>query len=124
MLLAQIEGGSAAPGLRWAFTIAGGLFVGVALLRGLSGRPGPKLPHLARAAYGPFHWLVYAALGLAAAANGLALLGRVPHEAAWTSLLALLCLATFHAIFHLWRHTTLRDGALRTIIPRAWHKHL
>lgn len=124
MILMMIKGGSAAPGLRWAFVIAGALWVGMALTRGLLGRPGPKLTGLALAAWAPSQWGMLAALAVTVAVNAAALLGLAGDEVAWTALLVLLCLATFHAIFHLWRHTTLNDGALRTMMPRIWHKYL
>jgi cytochrome b561 len=124
MLLMMVKGGAAAPALRWTFVAAGGLWVGLALIKGLQGRPGPKLTGAARAAFVPFHILVYATLALTVALNGAALLGWTSDSAAWTALLALLALATFHAIFHLWRHTALNDGALRVMMPRIWHKYL
>jgi len=32
--------------------------------------------------------------------------------------------AALHAVFHLWRHTTLADGALRRMTPEVLHKYL
>ena len=124
MLLMMVKGGTAAPALRWAFVLAGGLWVGVALVRGPLGRPGPKLRGALRAAYRPFHIAMYLGVAIAAGVNAAALLGAAPDQWAWTSLLVLLGLATFHAIFHFWRHTALNDGALRMMIPRMWHKFL
>jgi len=54
--------------------------------------------------------------------NVAALLGRVADARAWQALVVLLILATLHAIFHLWRHTALGDGALRTILPCRMHR--
>ncbi len=124
MLLAMIKGGTAAEPLRWAFVAGGGLWVGMAVLRGLLGRPGPKLTGLARSSFAPMHWAMYALLAAAVVLNATALLALTPQVWAWNSLLVLLVAATFHAIFHLWRHTALNDGALRMMTPKAMHKHL
>ena len=124
LLLAMIKGGSAAPALRWTFVGLGALWVGRALVRGLAGRPGPKLQGPLRAAYPWLHRGMYALVGVAAMLNAGALLGLVPLTVAWNSLLVLLVASIFHAIFHLWRHTALNDGALRMMTPRIWHKYL
>ena len=63
-------------------------------------------------------------IAVTAVLNALELLGLLRPGPAWTALLILLAAATFHAIFHLWRHTTLYDGALNMISPKAVHKHL
>lgn len=124
LLLALTKAESTAPALRWAWVGAGGLFVGLALVRGLAGRPGPKLSGIARQIHGPSHWAMYGLVGLSALLNALALLGRIDEAPARTSLLVLLAFACFHAVFHLWRHTSLNDGALRLMMPRIWHKYL
>jgi cytochrome b561 len=45
----------------------------------------------------------------------------LPGLDARTLLLALLAAALIHAVFNLWRHTALGDGALRRMVPRALH---
>ncbi len=124
LVLAMIKGGSAAPALRWTFVVFGAVWVGLALVKGLLGKPGPKLTGAARAAYPWMHRGMYAVLGIAVALNLGALLNLTTLDMAWNSLLVLLVASTFHAIFHLWRHTTLYDGALRMMTPRIWHKYL
>ncbi|MBI1416295.1 MAG: hypothetical protein GC146_03650 [Limimaricola sp.] len=124
LILMMIKGGTSAPALRWIFTAAGALWVGMAVFGGLLGRPGPKLTGLARAAYPWMHRGMYAALAVAAGLNLVALLGLAPRDWAWTSLLVLLAAGMLHGIFHLWRHTTLYDGALKMMAPRILHKHL
>lgn len=124
MLLMMIKGGSAAPALRWSFVAAATGWVGIALVHGLSGRPGPKLSGAARAVYVPMHRALYALLTICAGLNAAELVGLITAGPAWTALMVLLVAATFHAIFHLWRHTTLYDGALRTMTPRALHRYL
>ncbi|SEW25106.1 hypothetical protein SAMN04488515_1841 [Cognatiyoonia koreensis] len=124
MVLAMIKGGTAAEGLRWAFVIAGLGWIGVLLTGGLLGRPGPKLSGLFRAAYPWMHYGMYALLVLAVLANAADLIGLGSADAAWNSLLVLFVASIFHSIFHLWRHTTLNDGALRMMTPKIWHKYL
>ena len=124
MLLAMIKGGSAAPGLRWAFVVVVGIWCGLALIKGLAGKPSQKLQGFMRAIYPWSHRAMYGLLGLAALLNFGALLSVAPMTWAWNALLVLLVTAIFHAIFHLWRHTSLNDGALRMMTPKNWHKFL
>lgn len=124
LLLAQLDGGSSAPVLRWAFVGTGALWLGLMALGGPLGRPGPKLTGALRAGFVPFHLAIYGLIALAVALNAAALTGFASDTSAWNAMLALLALTMFHAIFHLWRHSALRDGALRMIIPRVWHKLL
>ncbi len=124
LLLAMVKGGAAAPALRWAFVGAVTLWVGMALLRGMLGRPGPKLAGWARGIFAPLHWGMYALLATAAGLNAADLLGYGGGALAWRALLVLLVAAMFHAIYHLWRHTTLNDGALKLMLPRALHRLL
>ena len=124
LILAMTEGGSGAPALRWAFAILAALWIGIMLAGGPLGRPGPKLPGLARRIYRPLHLALYALLGITATLTGAELLHLIASGPAWNALLILLVTGIFHAIFHLWRHTTLYDGALRIMTPRFMHKHL
>lgn len=124
MLLAMIKGGSAASGLRWAFVAVAGIWCAMAIVKGLAGRPGPKLQGAMRTLYPWSHRGMYALLGLVAVLNLGALLNITPMVWAWNTLLLLLVTAIFHAIFHLWRHTSLNDGALRMMTPKMWHKYL
>lgn len=124
MVLAMIKGGSAATGLRWAFVVAGAIWIATLLRSGMLGKPGPKLTGLFRTAYPWMHYGMYALLGIAVIANGLDLVGRGTDAFAWNSLLVLFVASIFHSIFHLWRHTTLNDGALRMMTPKIWHKYL
>ena len=124
LVLAMIKGGTANEVVRWVFVGAGGLWVGMALARGMLGKPGPKLTGAARAAYRPMHLGMYAALAAAIGFNAAELTGLIGPGPAWNSLLVLLTAATFHGLFHFWRHTALFDGAFRTMTPRALHKYL
>lgn len=124
LLLAQVKGGEAAPALRWALVAAGALWLAVMAAGGPLGRPGPKLQGAARAAFRPGHWALYALIGASVVLNAAALIGRAPDDAAWTALLVTLGAGAFHAVFHLWRHTALNDGALRMMTPRIWHRYL
>lgn len=124
MLLAMIKGGTAATGLRWAFVIAGAVWIGVMIKGGLLGKPGPKLTGVFRTAFPWMHYGMYGLLGIAVVINAIDLIGVDADTAAWNSLLVLLVASIFHSIFHLWRHTALYDGALRMMTPKIWHKYL
>ena len=52
------------------------------------------------------------------------LTGTAPVAPMKTWYLLLTACMSFHAVFHLWRHTTLYDGALRRITPRKFHNIL
>lgn len=116
-----IEGPGAARWLVW-------LFVGIALIwmasyalgRGPLARPGPKLTGWLR----PVHRVQHHALYLALAALTVFVLTDLQATATGRALKVLLFLGLLHGAFHLWRHTALFDGALRTITPRALHKVL
>ncbi len=124
LLLAMIKGGSANEILRWVFVGAGALWLGMTGARGMLGKPGPKLQGAWRQAYPWMHRGMYAALFTAVALNTAALLNWVSLDLAWNSLLALLFAATFHGLFHFWRHNVLYDNALRMMMPRFMHKIL
>lgn len=121
LLLAMLKGGTGAPAVRWTFTLAATLWVAMALAKGLSGRPGPKLAGTARTLYRPMHIGLYALLAASAALNAAELTRLIAPGPAWTSLLVLLSAGTLHGLFHFWRHNALRDNALRTILPRSLH---
>lgn len=124
LVLMLVKGGSDLPALRWIFVGAAGLWVAMSLTGGMLGRPGPKLTGLARAAFRPMHLALYGLMGATTVLNAAPLLGTATVHSAWLSLLILVFAGTFHAIFHLWRHTALYDGALRLMMPRIWHKYL
>lgn len=124
LVLAMIKGGSAAPALRWVFVIAGALWVGLAVTRGLMAKPGPKLQGSLRQTFAAQHRGMYALVGFAVVLNLTALLALTPLVWAWNALLVLLVASTFHGLFHFWRHTALTDGALRVMSPRFMHRFL
>ncbi len=113
-------------GLGWAFVASGAAFCALGLVFGLLNRdPGPALSGPLRAAHPWLSRAMYLLVGWAVVALGAGALGRpLPGPGARTVLLVLGAAALFHAIFHLWRHTALRDGALRRIIPAYFHKSL
>jgi len=96
----------------------------MAMTRGMLGKPGPKLQGLARSAYPWMHRGMYAVLAVAVVVNALVLIGMLDLIHGWNAVLALLAASMFHAVFHLWRHTALYDGALRMMTPKIWHKYL
>ncbi len=121
LVLMMVKGGTAAPALRWAYVGAVAAWVGIAVLRGPIGRPGPKLPAAVRAAYRPAHWGLYGPLAVSAALNALELTGLAAPGGAWVSLLVVLSAGALHGVFQFWRHTALMDGALRLIVPKSLH---
>lgn len=104
------------------------LFAGMAMVwvasyllgRGPLGTPGPKLTGWLR----PVHLLQHHALYLALAVLSFFVLTDLEATATGRALKVLLFLGLLHGAFHLWRHTALFDGALRTITPRVIHKVL
>ena len=124
LILMMVKGGTSAPVLRWAFVIGGAIWVGMALVRGMMCKPGPKLQGTLRTVYPWMHRGLYAVLGVTVALNALALIGVLPHDTGWTALLVLLAAGTLHGLFHFWRHNVLYDGALRIMMPRFMHKIL
>jgi superoxide oxidase len=123
-ILAMVEGGTANTIIRTGFSGLVLIWLALALSGGVLGLPGPKLTGVARDLYRPMHLALYLLLGLTALVNAGELLNLLAPGLTWTLLLILLTFGTFHAIFHLWRHTTLYDGALRLITPQFMHKHL
>ena len=124
LILMMVKGGTSAPVLRWAFVIGGAFWVGMALVRGMMCKPGPKLQGTLRAVYPWMHRGLYTVLAVTVALNGLALIGVLPHDTGWTALLVLLAVGALHGLFHFWRHNVLYDGALRIMMPRFMHKIL
>ncbi len=124
LVLTMIKGGTSAPLIRWIFVIAGIIWIGMALAKGLLAKPGPKLKGPLRRAFPWMHRGMYALLCIAVAANAAALLALAPINTGWTALLILLGAGTLHGLFHFWRHNVLFDGALRNMAPRFMHKIL
>ncbi|MGR3483931.1 MAG: hypothetical protein ACU0BF_01170 [Paracoccaceae bacterium] len=120
-VLVMTEGGADAPWLRWGYVALIVAWLAVMAAGGPLGRPGPKLTGAARAAFRPLHWALYAGLAASAALTAAELVGLIGAGPAFASVVALLGAGLLHGLFHLWRHTALRDGALRTITPRAIH---
>jgi len=116
-----IEGPSAATWLVLAFAIITAVWFSSYLLgRGPLGKPGPKLSASLKALHRVQHHALYFAMASAAYFSVTALASETTGRA----LKALLFLGLLHGMFHVWRHTALFDGALRTITPRFAHKVL
>ena len=122
LLLFVLGDTGATAWLSLAFAASALTMCGMALVFGLMNGPGPKLDGMVRAAHPWLHRGIYLLLGwgaVALVAETFAL--ALPGPGARTLLLALLAVAALHAVFNLWRHTALGDGALRRITPRAVH---
>ncbi len=116
-----IEGPSAATWLVMTFAVISAIWVAsYVIARGPLGKPGPKLLGGVRT----FHTAQHHALYLAMAAAAFFSVTARASEATGRALKVLLFLGLLHGMFHVWRHTALFDGALRTITPRFVHKVL
>ena len=126
MLLLFILGdGGATTWLSLAYAACALGMCALAVAFGLMNGPGPKLDGAFRVLHPWLHRGLYVLLGWGAVALAAKTLARpLPGPEARTLLLALLALAALHAVFHLWRHTALGDGALRRITPRSLHNIL
>lgn len=99
--------------------------VALALIGGLLNRPGPKLTGPLRVAHPWMHRALYVLLAWVGAITLYAQLsGSHGPRALFQWYMTLTAAVMFHAIFHLWRHTALNDGALRRITPTILHKYL
>ena len=103
--------------------VAAGLLVGLVALRGLGSAPGPALGGAWRRFHPWHHRALYAGIALSGAVALATLSGRggeLLHDVVGWMVAA----GSLHAVFHLWRHTALRDGALRRMTPSALHRLL
>lgn len=122
LILTMVKGGVSEPWVLALFAGIVALWSGMTLVKGLMGRPGPKLSAPLKRAYPWMHRTLHLLLALTAIAIMLRLIGHpLWFLDAWTLLLVTLGAGTFHGIFHFWRHTALYDNALRLILPRFMH---
>ena len=124
VLLSLLIAGGLQPAVGLAFAATGLAMTAIAFIRGLMSGPGPKLEGVMRSAHPILAWVMYAFLGITALNVALAIFGVMPEDAASRLVLGLFGVMWLHAIFHLWRHTALGDGALRRIMPRVFHDAL
>ncbi len=110
--------------LNWAFAATGLTWCVLTLSGGLLGKPGPKLTGAARAVFWPMHYGLILLVGAASILIAGSELGMFEPGLGRRLVLVLMAAGTLHGVYHLWRHTALNDGAMRTMLPRAWHKHL
>ena len=122
LLLGLISTTNPTPAWAIAYAVPALLWSALALPLGLNGRGGPKLDPTGKAIHQWHHRLLYL---LTAASGVMAIAWAFGTELALQYWLFLLFMVSnLHAVFHLWRHTALRDGALRMITPKAMHKLL
>lgn len=124
LVLALTKGGLTSVWAQWGFAIAGLGLAASALTVGSGTDPGPKLEGIFRTAYPWLHRTFYVLVAGTASLTVASLIGGAPAEAAHSARLMLFVALLFLAIFHLWRHTALNDGALRAMTPRLWHRLL
>lgn len=120
LLLVLLVAGGPIPVLAWAFGAVSIALCAIALLRGLMNGPGPRLEGVLRRAHPWLNRAMYVALGAVAGAT-LWHVAVSPVEGIGRMHFYLMSASCLHAIFHLWRHTALGDGALRRITPNAMH---
>jgi superoxide oxidase len=123
------------------------VWISLYLAKGLSGRPGPKLPGWAKTFHPVGHKTLQIGVPVIVASGALAGLAapfvirafeslpinpgfgskgihefvQEVHELLFDGLILLIAV---HIAFHLWRHFWLKDNALRIMIPRILHKYL
>ena len=109
--------------VKWGLIIVVGVWVIGFGSFGMMAKPGPALTGPVRNYFVPLH-LVMMGLPLILA---ITLLNSDPSPlagSARTVALTTLGAGLLHGIFHLWRHTSLGDGALRNMTPRFMHGFL
>jgi len=122
VLLLLLLAGGLVPALAWAFVLSGLTMCALAVVKGLMNGPGPKLGGVFRTAHPFLSWGMYAALAAVCGLTLSALLGGDTFGIKLSqAYFVLMSLSSMHAIFHLWRHTALGDGALKRILPKALH---
>lgn len=120
LALVLLVAGGPVPVLAWGFGVIGLALCALALTHGLMNGPGPKLDGALRAAHPWLSRAMYAGLGAVAAVT-LWHVAVAPVAGLQRLHFYLMSAASLHAIFHLWRHTALGDGALRRITPTSMH---
>jgi hypothetical protein len=125
LLMVLLAAGAEAVVLAWLYAATALGMVGLALVFGLMNGPGPKLEGTFRMAQPWMNRALYGLLAWSAVVVGTDAIGSpLPGPGARSALLSVLAAAMIHAVFNLWRHTALCDGALRRITPRALHNIL
>ncbi|WP_415919924.1 hypothetical protein [Tateyamaria sp. SN6-1] len=120
LALVLLVAGGPLPVLSWLFGGAGLALCVLAITHGLMNGPGPRLTGTLRVAHPWLSRAMYAALGATAAAT-LWHVAITPVQDIRQYHFYLMSASSLHAIFHLWRHTALGDGALRRITPTSMH---
>ena len=122
VLVILLVAGGPVPVLAWAFALSGLAICTIAAVSGLMNGPGPKLQGGLRAAHPWLSWAMYLGTGVVAAITIRVMLGGDWGGPSLPELyFYMLSASSLHAIFHLWRHTALGDGALRRITPLTLH---
>lgn len=123
VLVVPLGGGWITPFLEWSFALAALAMSALALVFGLQAHAGPKSPWIVRRINAWGHRGLHAYLAIVGA---LSLHGLVTGGGAEMMIhyQVLLWTTIFHAIYHLFRHLVVGDGALRTMTPRSIHRML
>ena len=106
--------------LKWALIICVGVWYAGFFAFGLLARPSPALTGVVKNWFMPAHLVMRGLPGILAVAVANAPPGALT-DRAWIMAVVTLGAGLLHGIFHLWRHTALRDGALRNMLPTFLH---
>ena len=121
LLILLVAGGLIAE-IALLYAVCGLSMTAIALFKGLMNGPGPKLTGALRSAHPWMSWGMYGLLAFSSALTLRVFMGAGSFGIDLGRLYFItLGVAMLHAIFHLWRHTALGDGALRRITPKILH---
>ena len=122
VLVILLVAGGPIPFLAWAFALSGLAICAIAAVAGLMNGPGPKLTGTLRIAHPWLSRAMYLGTGVVSTITVWVMLGGNWGRPSLSELyFYMLSASSLHAIFHLWRHTALGDGALRRITPTMLH---
>ena len=108
------------PLTKWGLLVTMTVWVAGFVAYGILARPGPALSGVFKTAFVPAHW----GMMILPALLTIALLRADPGpvtDSTRSLALATIAAGSLHGVFHLWRHTALRDGALRNMTPKFMH---
>jgi len=111
------------PVTKWGFGVLTALWAVGFGAYGLMASPGPALSGWLRKTFIPAHIALSILPAIVAVMVLKAEPGPLPDHIQ-LMIMVTLAAGTAHGMFHIWRHTSLRDGALRNITPRFLHPFL
>jgi cytochrome b561 len=122
-IVTPLGAGWITPFLEWSFAIFVLVMSALALAFGLQAYAGPKSPWIVRLINTWGHRGLYVYLAVVGALTLYHLVTDAPVNLV-IHYQIILWITIFHAIYHLFRHLVVGDGALRTMAPRSIHRYL